>query len=156
MYFKESELKHKLDEKITMPMGMLTIVVSVHVYIFNEGVTGLPLDIIKVVSIFGGVALVFCLFYVAKSMFNMGYTRKYKELNQMNQYRKYDIQLKEHNQQDKYEEHLEVHFAEGASINNKINISRTEALAYCKVCLFFCLVFTFVNALVFVYHIAMN
>lgn len=156
MFFRETELKHKLDEKISMPTGMLTIVVAVHVFFFSNHIQGGTLNLMSVIAVFAGVALGFCLFYIAKSMFNFGNTRKYKELNAMNEYRKYDLQLKQHNREKEYEDHLEAQFADGASVNGKINIERTEAMAYCKVCLFFCLVFTFINALVYVYTIAVN
>lgn len=154
MYFHENAIKHKLDDKISMPTAMLTVIVSVHAYIFGKDIHGLTFDLIKIVSVFAGSALVFCLFYMAKSMFNLGATRAYRELNQMNEYRNYDLQLKQHNQEHKYSEHLEAQFAEGASINARINISRTEAMAKCKRSLFFCLIFTFINGLLFVNYTA--
>lgn len=137
MYFNEAEIKHKLENKVTIPMGILTLIVSIHAFVFASTIGGLPLIITKYASFFIFIFMSISLFYLGRSFMNLGKTHIYREIASMKAFMDYDLQLKAHNREIEYEQYLEKEFAECASHNRAINIKRTKDLAQCKVFLFF-------------------
>ncbi len=150
MYFNEAEIKHKLEDKVTIPMGILTVIVSVHAYIFASTIQSLPLFTIQYSSFFILLFMTISLYYLGRSFMNLGKTHVYKEIASMTAFMEYDLKLKAHNREAEYEQYLEKEFAECASHNRAINIQRTKDLAKCKVYLFFCLLLTFFNSLMYI------
>lgn len=150
MYFKEHHLKHKLDDKVTAQIGIVTLLVSVIAYILKSEVTGSVMVIIKYNTLFAGGSIVFALFFLGQSFMNLGRTHSYRELASMNDFRLYDSQLKEARRESEYEEYLEKECADCATNNRKINIWRTERLAYCKVSVFISFVITFITSLLYI------
>lgn len=154
MYFKEHDLKHKLDDKVTAQIGIITLLVSINAYILKSDVTGDLMVTMKYNTLFTGIAIVFALFFLGQSFMNLGRTHSYRELASMNDFRLYDSQLKAAKKESDYEEYLEKEFADCATINRNINIWRTVRLAYCKVSVFISFVITFVTSLLYIMAIS--
>jgi hypothetical protein len=150
MYFKEHDLKHKLDDKVTMQIGILTLIVSINTYILKGTLDGNLLVIVKYNMLFVGGGIVLALWFLGQSFMNLGRTHSYRELASMNDFRVYDMQLKQANRGAEYEEYLEKESADCATMNRKINIWRTEKLASCKVSLFVSFIVTFINSLLYI------
>jgi hypothetical protein len=150
MYFKEHDLKHKLDDKVAFQIGIITLIVSINTYVLKSTLSGNLLVISKYNMLFVGGAIVLALFFLAQSFMNLGRTHSYRELASMNDFKTYDSQLKQAGRENEYEEYLEKEFADCATNNRRINIWRTEKLASCKTALFFAFVITFVNSLIYI------
>ena len=56
-YFKEIERKNVLDSKVSLPILVLSILVSIHVFILSKGLTGNFLLLSMVLSTINGLAL---------------------------------------------------------------------------------------------------
>lgn len=150
MYFKEHDLKHKLDDKVPVQIGILTLIVSVNTYILKSDLSGNLLVIIKYNMLFVAAGIVMALFYLGQSFLNLGKTHSYRELASMNEMRQYDAELKQAKQESDYEAHLEKEFADCATLNRKTNIWRTEKLAVCKQYMFFAFVVSFINSTLYI------
>ena len=112
MYFKEHDLKHKLDDKVPVQIGILTLIVSVNTYILKSDLSGILLIIIKYNMLFVGGGIVMALFFLGQSFVNLGRTHPYRELASMNEMRQYDGELKQAKQESEYEAYLEKEFAD--------------------------------------------
>ena len=154
MYFKEHDLKHKLDDKVTAQIGIVTLLVSINAYILKSDVTGDIMVIMKYNTLFAGGAIVFALFFLGQSFMNLGRTHSYRELASMNDFRLYDSQLIAAKKESEYEEFLEKEFADCATANRNINIWRTVKLAYCKASVFISFVLTFLTSLLYIIAIS--
>jgi len=150
MYFKEHDLKHKLDDKVPLQIGILTLIVSINTYILKSDLEGNLLVVVKYNMLFVGVGIVLALFFLGQSFMNLGRTHIYRELGSMNDFKNYDAQLKQAQREGEYEDHLEKEFADCATTNRKNNIWRTERLANCKVSIFAAFVVTFLNSLLYI------
>lgn len=153
MYFKEHELKHKLDDKAPVQIGILTLIVSISTYILKSELSGSLLIIVKYNMLFSGGAIVLALFFLGQSFMNLGKTHSYREIASMNDFKKYDSQLKEAGRDNEYEQYLEQEFADCATLNRKINIWRTEKLATCKLWVFISFTITFINSILYILEI---
>jgi hypothetical protein len=150
MYFKEHDLKHKLDDKVPVQIGILTLIVSVNTYILKSDLSGNLLVIIKYNMLFVGGGIVMALFFMGQSFLNLGRTHAYRELASMNEMRQYDTELKQVKQENEYEAYLEKEFADCATLNRKTNIWRTEKLAVCKQFVFLAFLVSFLNAVLYI------
>lgn len=151
MYFKEHEIKHKLDDKVPVQIGILTLIVSINTYILKSDLSGNLLVITKYNMLFVGIGVVLALFYLGQSFMNLGKAHDYREIASMNDFRIYDAQLKQAGKEREveYEEHLEKEFADCATSNRKINIWRTEKIAACKKWIFIAFSISFINSVIY-------
>lgn len=152
MYFKEHEAKHKLDDKVSVHIAILTLIVSINTYILKSELSGNLLVIAKYNMLITGICVVLALFYLGKSFMNLGRAYGYREIGSMNEFRNYDEQLKAAGNEriKEYEEHLEKEFADCATTNRSINITRTEKLATCKQWVFVAFSVSFVTSVIYI------
>lgn len=93
-YLKELSTKNDLNNAINLPMAVLTVLVSVHLYLFTKS-AGVTLTLITFFSFGNFIAICFCLYFLAKSFFNFGRTYKYAEINGMDTFYTFQEQLEE-------------------------------------------------------------
>lgn len=138
-YFNELERRKEANEAINTPILVLTIVISVHTYVFaqNEKVVSSIFEWLAGASIATGVCVVLAVWYLLKSIAQNGRTYTYKYLSGMEKYIEYKEDLKEAGRSQKavkaeFMETLKMHFAKGSSINFEINNLRFEYLGKAK------------------------
>ncbi|MAU25801.1 MAG: hypothetical protein CMH48_02785 [Muricauda sp.] len=144
-YFKEIERKNVLDSKVSLPILVLSILVSIHVFILSKGLTGNFLLLSMVLSTINGLAFFVALFFLTKSYSNLFYSHWYKELPVMNDILTYEKKLEKEglkNKSEILEEYLKRELADCASENFNLNKKRTENLAKCKQWMFINILFT--------------
>lgn len=144
-YFFEIRRKDEIEKKINLPVLIISVVISIHVYIFSND---LHIDFKLVACLISSLNLIGILItigFLAKSYSNLFSSYWYKELPIMNDFLKYENELEEEGNHKRIEirnQHLIKELADCASNNFNLNKERTEAIAKAKQILFIIILLT--------------
>ena len=148
-YFKELATKTELNNAVTLPMTIITAIVTAHIYLFSH-ITGTSLFIISFFSAGNFLAILSSLAFLIKSYMNNGKTYRYAELPGMDTFYDFQKKCEEKKQDDHFVNHLEQQFSKTAGENFKVNVIRTQNLAYAKVGIFMSLLFTSASSITYI------
>ncbi len=146
-YFFEINRKHELNNSVNIPVLILSIIVSIHFYLFSQQMNCCVLFIGKLLSLCSIIITVYTIFFLMRSFSNFNKNHHYREIPDMKSVYDYEIRNKEN--KEEFDNFLKEEFANCASHNFKINKQRTEDIAKSKKGIFFCLISTFIFSIVY-------
>ena len=150
-YFFEINRKHELNKEINIPVLVLTIIVSINLFLFKQTMESLILLIGELLSIITFFGLLYALYYLISSFSNFINNHNYREIADMKTV--YNYELKNKDNENEFNNYLKEEFANCSSHNFNINKKRTENIAKSKRGIFFCLISTFLFSLVYIISI---
>lgn len=150
-YFFEINRKHELNNAVNIPVLILSIIVSIHFYLFNQSMNCCILFVGKLLSSISILGMVYSIYYLISSFSNFIKNHHYREIADMKSVFEYEIKKKENKVE--FDNYLKEEFAHCASHNLKINKQRTEDIAKSKKGIFVCLISTFLFSIVYIISI---
>ena len=144
-YFFEDERKNDLDGKVNLPILIISVIFSIHFFVFNQEIPIRFLTILGILSAANLIFILFSIFFLQKSYSNLSNSHWYKELSAMDKIKEYNVKLKnvkEEGSKEAFENYLKEELSNCASENRQVNINRTKNLARCKQFLFISILFT--------------
>ena len=155
----EIDRKNSLDEKVNLPILILSILVSVNVFIFSQNSIKEFLCFYIVIGFLILISIIFSIVFLGKSYSNFFFSHYYKELAVMNDILMYEEGLTNEGREDKeeiFKNYMKRELAGCATENFNINKKRTVSLARCKQSLFITLSLTIILALFYVVSLLVN
>lgn len=150
-YFFEINRKHELNNAVNIPILILSTIVSIHFYLFNQAMDCCTLYVGKLISIVTAFGIIYSIYYLISSFSNFFNNHTYREIAEMKTV--YDYEIKNKDNKNEFENYLKEEFANCASHNFKINKKRTENIAKSKKGLFVCLISTFLFSIIYIISI---
>ena len=149
-YFFEINRKNELNNAVNIPVLILSVIVSIHFYLFSQTMGCLLLQIGKVLASFTLLSISFSIYYLLKSFSNFHKTHTYREIPPMTEVYIYEKKV---NENETFEQFLIEEFSDCASHNFEINKTRTEDLAKAKKGIFIGLITTFIFSIIYILSI---
>jgi len=155
LYFYELERRKELNEAVNVPIGILTAIVGVHIFIYTQDIDkGFLFISMLVCSYITLIAVVISIFFLLVSFSNFFKPYGYHTLTGGKEYLDHlnkELKTKDETEVRKtFEKDLIKELANNSSENLKINIKRSEALANSKVGISTAVVFTAFFSLFFI------
>lgn len=148
-YFREIDRKYHLNNAVNIPILVITAIISIHFFIFEQNLSSDILIFGKIIGSINFLSILISLYFLIKSFSNLISTHIYREIANMGEYRKYEINLIK--EQEKisdakflFNEHLIKEFSQSAQHNFNVNKIRTEDLAISKITLFVSVILTII------------
>mgnify|MGYP001038044828 CR=1 FL=1 len=157
-YFREIDRKNDLNNAINIPILVITVIISIHFYLFNEVLNPNVLDFGKVLGSINFITIIVSMLFLIKSYSNFYIMHTYRELSDMGNYHQYEESLNSELgdaklAQMEFESHLVAEFSECAKHNFNVNKKRTEDLAKSKKFLFFAVFLTIILSIIYIISI---
>lgn len=150
-YFFEINRKHELNNAVNIPILILSTIVSIHFYLFNQSMDCCTLYFGKLISIITIFGIIYSIYYLISSFSNFIKNHSYREIAEMKVVYEYEIIQK--NNKNEFANYLKEEFANCASHNFLINKQRTEDIAKSKKGIFICLISTFLFSIIYIISI---
>lgn len=150
-YFFEINRKHELNSAINIPILILSTIVSINFYLYNQTMNCCTLYVGKLISIITALGIIYSIYYLISSFSNFFYNHTYREIAEMKTV--YEYEIKKIEDKNEFENYLKEEFANCASHNFIINKQRTEDLAKSKKGIFVCLISTFLFSTIYIVSI---
>lgn len=157
-YFRENDKKNHLNNSVNVPILIITAIISIHFFLFSQNLKGDILIFGKIISSLNFISTIISLYFLSKSFSNLISTHTYREVPNMGEFRKYEIDLikeqgKASSAQILFELHLVNEFSKCSAHNYIVNKNRTEDLAKSKITLFISVFLTIIFSLVYIISI---
>lgn len=150
-YFFEINRKHELNNSVNIPILILSTIVSIHFYLFNQLMDCCTLFAGKLFSCITTLGMIYSFYYLISSFSNFFKNHKYREIAEMKVV--YEYEIKNEVNKNEFENYLKEEFANCASHNFIINKQRTEDIAKSKKGIFVCLISTFLFSIIYIVSI---
>lgn len=147
-YFFEINRKHELNNAVNIPILILSTIVSIHFYLFNQSMDCCTFYFGKLISIITIFGIIYSIYYLISSFSNFFKNHSYRELADMKSV--YDYEIKNKDNENEFNNYLKVEFADCASHNFIINKRRTEDIAKSKKGIFVSLISTFLFSIIYI------
>lgn len=158
-YFFENKRKDDLDGKVNLPILIISLIFSIHFFIFNQPIPENFLMIAGILSLINLIFVLFSIYFLQKSYSNLSNSYWYKELDSMKNIKKYRTELEKAQKEgakEYFDEYVKDELANCASENRQVNISRTENLGRCKQFLFISILFTTLLSGIYIIYLLQN
>jgi hypothetical protein len=149
-YFFEINRKNELNNAVNIPVLILSVIVSIHFFVFSQTMSCLLSVVGKVFASFTFLSISFSIYYLLKSFLNFHKAHTYREIPPMTEVYTYEKKL---NKNETFEQFLIEEFSDCASHNFEINKTRTEDLAKAKKGIFVGLITTFIFSIIYILSI---
>lgn len=155
-YFKELANREELNNAISLPIGVLTGIISLHVFMLSAEISNTTRVVLMCIASMNVPLIITIIFYLGKSFTNLGRAHTYRFVAGMKKYYEYHNQLVEANRLSDFEPYIEKEIAECADHNFSINAQRMKDIAQAKKALFFSIFIAFVFSIVYVGSLITN
>jgi amino acid permease len=155
-YKYELDARAELNMAINTPILLLTIIISLHVYIFTRETNETIRELLTYIACINVIPIIVIIFFLGRSFMNLGRAHDYIHVNGMDKFEKYWLELDKHKRTGEFSVHLEKEFANAAGDNFIINVQRREDIAYAKIALFWSIVISFIFSIIFITSLIIN
>jgi hypothetical protein len=155
-YLKELSARTELNNAVTTPVAILTVVVTLHVYMFNAQMALNARILLMCIASANLPFIIRSIYYLGKSFTNLGKAHTYREIAGMLHYYEYNEKLEQAKTPEHFDVHLEKELAACASHNFEINKKRIEDMASAKKALFVSVSLAFIFSIVYVATLITN
>ncbi len=156
LHNRELNRRKEIEEGINIPIGLITLMIGLISYFFQEQTAFLQECLSKVLMIIIILSLLISAFYISMAFNNFlkGYEYEYlpkpKELfNYENGITEYNSAVKK-SERENFEFYLKENYATIADINKALNDKRAEYLFYSKKAIIVALIFSLILVLIFI------
>jgi hypothetical protein len=154
IYFREIDRKNELNNIINIPILIITGIISVQFYFYNQQIENSLKIFLEVLSLICALSILYSMFYLLKSFGNFFKNHSYKELNEMKSIFNYEKdlikeQIRIEDAENIFLEYLSEQFSDCASHNFLINKTRTEDIAKSKKGIFISIICTILFSIIF-------
>lgn len=149
-YFFEINRKNELNNAINIPIVALSLIISIHFFLFSQDLSCLFLAIGKLLASITLLSLSYSIFFLLKSFSNFHKAHTYREIPTMSKIHDYKVQIKN---EEKFESFLVDEFVACTTHNFEINKVRTEDLAKAKKTIFVAFITTFLFSIIYIISI---
>jgi hypothetical protein len=157
-YFREIDRKNELNNVINLPILIITGIISVQFYFYNQKIENSIVIYLEVLSLICAISVIYSTYYLLKSFSNFFKNHIYKELNEMKSIYSYEKELikeqeKKEDAEMLFSEYLNEQFSDCASHNFLVNKIRTEDIAKSKKGIFISVICTSLISIIFLISI---
>lgn len=153
IHFKEIERKHTLNNSFQLPILILTTLITINIFVAKQNYTDCTFKLLQFFMFVNLVSFVFCIFFLLKSFNNLFKNHSYKELSNPNEIYEYEMDLRSEKRFEEFEPYIKKLLCEVSGHNFQLNKERTEQLATAKNLLFFCIIITLINSIIYLFSI---
>jgi hypothetical protein len=149
-YFFEINRKNELNNAINIPVLILSIIVSIHFFLFSQKMNCLIILFGKVLAVITLLSMIYSIYFLLKSFSNFHKSYEYREMPLMTEVYLYEKGV---DKKETFETFLVEEFSDCATHNFEINKTRTEDLAKAKKGIFVGLISTFLFSMIYILSI---
>ena len=155
-YFFEIKRKDEIEKRINLPIIVMTIVVSIHAFIFSSELSENFRLFAIVISCINLLLIILITLFLLKSYSNLYKSHWYKELANMEDILNFEnelIQEANPNFKEIRDNYLISELANCSTVNFKLNKDRTEAIAKAKIYMFITIILTAFLSIVYIVNL---
>jgi hypothetical protein len=149
-YFFEINRKNELNNAINIPVLILSVIVSIHFFLFSQKMNCSILIFGKVLAVFTFISMIYSVYFLLKSFSNFHKLYEYREMPLMTEVYLYEKGV---DKKETFEMFLIEEFSECTTHNFEINKTRTEDLAKAKRGIFYGILLTFLFSIIYILSI---